>query len=136
MPNHLKSNVTLRPSCATSVHIKLSAAKINGCLVGAKCAVQLIADTANTVDGVIGGDIGRDGQSADRHGQRDTGISWVAEESKNEAVDICDLVQSTSDLVERTVLLHKDYNVLDSIVELLDRVRALVGVITMAQTMA
>ena len=55
---------------------------------------------------------------------------------ENEAVNICGLVQSTSDLVERMVLLHKDYDVLDSIIELLDRVCALVEVITMARTMA
>jgi len=86
-------------------HRSLLNAQINGRLVGVECAVQLIADTANTVVGVIGADIGRDEQSADGRGQRDTGVSWVAEGSKNEAVDIC-VVQPTSDLVEQTVFLH------------------------------
>ena len=87
-------------------HHSLLNAQINGCLVGVECAVQLIADAANTMVGVIGGNIGHDEQSADGRGQRDTGISWVAEGSKNEAVDICGVVQPTSNLVERTVFLH------------------------------
>ena len=81
-------------------HRSLLNSQINGRLVGVECAVQLIADAANTVVGVIGGDIGRDEQSADGRGQRDTGVSWVAEGSKNEAVNICGVVQPTSDLVE------------------------------------
>ena len=87
-------------------HRSLLNAQINSRLVGVECAVQLMPDAANTMVGVIGGDIGRDEQSADGRGQRDTGISWVAEGSKNEAVDICGVVQPTSNLVERTVFLH------------------------------
>ena len=87
-------------------HRSLLNAQINGRLVGVECAVQLIADAANTMVGVIGGDIGHNEQSTDGRGQRDTGISWVAEGLENEAVDICGVVQPTSDLVERTVFLH------------------------------